>query len=85
MAIGDLTAEDGTRVIAGIRVCLMAGAGNRSGCRLAVTRSGLTVSLHLDSAEPADDGEWSAKEHITLLGAMRPGDPFRQLGVYASM
>ena len=37
------------------------------------------------NARPTDEGEWSAVERRTLLGAVKPGDPFRQLGVYANM
>ena len=31
------------------------------------------------------EGKWSAVEHRTLLDAVKPGEPFRQLGVYANM
>ena len=36
-------------------------------------------------AEPTDEGDWPAEEHRTLLDAVKPGDPFRQLEVYANM
>ena len=37
------------------------------------------------AAGPTDVGEWPAVEHRTLLGAVKPGGPFRQLGVYANV
>ena len=41
--------------------------------------------MSLESIQHSDDGEWSAKECRTLLGAVKLGEPFRQLGVYANM
>ena len=38
-----------------------------------------------DNAQPTDGGEWSVREHRVPLAAVKPGEPFRQLGVYANM
>ena len=88
MTTEDLTGGGGgTRVVAGTRVRLLAGAEDRSEPRLVITHSGLTIPPHSDSAQPTDGGGWLAKEHRTLLDAVRPGGGggSRQLGVYANM
>ena len=81
----DLTGEDGTEVSTCTRICFLTGAEYRSGRRLAISRIWLILFIHLVSANPTDDGEWSAREHRTLLDAVRPGEHFHQLGVYADI
>ena len=63
----------------------MPGARERDHSRLSRTREGTLVNIRPGDAEPTDQGEWSAEECRTLLDAVGPGEPFRQLGVYANM
>ena len=77
--------EDGELATAGTTVELLEGAWDRMRCRPAVTRGGSVVVVCDGNARPTDSGEWSAKECRTPLDAVKPGEPFRQLGVYANM
>ena len=43
------------------------------------------LAVHPKNIRPTDAGEWSAKEHRTLLDAVKPGEPFRQLRVHGNM
>ena len=43
------------------------------------------MAVDPEDAEPIKKDEWSAGEHRTLIGAVKPGDPSRKLEVYATM
>ena len=81
----DLAGEDGTTIPDGTRVCIMAGAEDRTGHRRATTRERVFVAISRENARPTDQEEWSAVEYRILLDAVRPGEPFQQLGVCANM
>ena len=80
-----LISEDGMRMPAGTKAGILEGVEDEPGCRLSISGTGSIVAVWPESVQSSNDGEWSAKECLTLLDAVRPGDPFRQLGVYANM
>ena len=63
----------------------MPGAYGKDESRYARTQEGAILTIGPTNAEPTDEGEWSAEEHRALLDAVKPGEPFMQLGVYANM
>ena len=77
--------QDENRIRSGTRVWILPGTVGIYGSRHAQTREGTVLLLNPATTGPRDEGEWSAVEHRTLLDAVKPGEPFRQLGVYASM
>ena len=77
--------EKGMLVPEGIIVQIMSRAVDIKEHRRAISQAGSIISICQENAEPTDEGNWSALEHRTLLGAIRPWGPFRQPGVYANM
>ena len=61
------------------------GGGEILGCHLAISHDGSVLVICPENARPADDVKLLAREHRNLLGAVKPGEPFRQLGVCANM
>ena len=53
--------------------------------RYAQTREGAVLNMCPANTGPTYEGGWSAVEHRTLFGAVKPGGPFRQLGVCPNM
>ena len=80
--LGDL---GGNIIRAGTRVWVLPGIVGYDGPRYPRTRKGTLLNVSPATAEPTEEGEWPAVEHRTLLDAVEPGEPFRQLGMYATM
>ena len=81
----DLTGEGGVRMLADTKVELLEGDEDTQRSHLAVSEAGSIVAAPPENIQPSDDGEWSANECRTLLDAVKLGEPFRLLGVYANM
>ena len=76
-------------VKAGTQIWIMPVACAQDEPRHARTREGAILTIGLTNAERSiqrtDEGKWPAEEHMTLLDAVKPGESFRQPGVYANM
>ena len=72
-------------ITAGAHVWVIPGACSKDESRPTRTREGVALTTGSTNAERTDDGEWSAEEDRVLLDAVKPGEPFRHLGVYANM
>ena len=80
ITLQDLLDTEGEEVKADTQVCIIPGACTQDESRRARTRGGDVPTTGSTEAERTDEGEWSAEEHGTLLGAVKPGEPSRQLG-----
>ena len=78
---GDTDNEEGRPVPVGTTVELLEGACDRVHRHPAISHDGSVVIICTTNARPTDSGEWSVREHRTPLGAVKPGEPFRQPGV----
>ena len=76
---------DGHESMTGTRIWILPGVVGLNGSRNTQTREDAVIKVCPANAGPTDEGEWSTVEHRTLLGAVKPGDPFRKLGVRANM
>ena len=72
-----LIGQNGNRIGTGTRVWIPQGAAGSDGPRHARTRGGVFLHVSPTTAGPTDRGELSAVEHRALLGAVKPGEPFR--------
>ena len=76
---------EGRTITTGTQVWIIPGACSKDDTRPVRAPEGVVLTVGPANAERIDDFEWSAEEHRTLLGAVKPGEPFRQLGVNANM
>ena len=76
---------DGNKIRTGTRIWILPGGVVLDGSRYAKTCESAVLNVCPANTGPTDEREWPAVEQRTLLGAVKPSDPFRKLGMYANM